>query len=185
MVPTPPNAPLTTTTSIRPAATVLLLAIAMLVVFVAINAIFDQGTSPSPSTVVVVGGLNADTNAHLFDGCFVDGEPPTNIRSAFLVPVATSAVTPINHHSKSSYDCSRELVNTHRQSQILGFYKDQLLARGWQLFSRGVAPRTGQEQYLFSKAGADTFFWVVGVTITHHAATTRWTVYLEQRDSLT
>jgi hypothetical protein len=180
-----PRAPLTTTTSIRPAATVLILAIVMLVVFIGINAVFDQGTSPSPSTIVIVGGLNIDATAHYFEGCYVDGEPPTNIGSAFLVPVGSRPVSSIDHHSESSYDCSRELAAAHSQGQILGFYRDQLTARGWQLFSHGPAPRTGQEQYLYSKAGSDTFFWVVGITINaHHNENSAWTVYLEQKDSL-
>jgi hypothetical protein len=180
-----PRAPLTTTTSIRPAASVLVIAMVMLIVFIAINTVFDQAAAPSQSTVVVVGGLNLDAQSHLFTACDVNGEPPSNIRSAFLVPIDTRALSPVNHHSHSSYDCSRELSSTHPQSQILGFYRDQLVARGWSLFSRGPAPRTGKEEYLFSKAGNDTFFWVVGVIITsHHRASTHWTVYLQQKDSI-
>ncbi len=179
------RAPLTTTTSIRPAASVLVIAMLMLVVFIAINTIFDTATAPTQSTVVVVGGLGVNEHAHLFSGCYINGNPPSDIRSAFLVPLDTRALAPVNHHSQSSYDCSRTLSSTHRQGEVLGFYRDQLLARGWSLFSRGPAPRTGQEQYLFSKAGTDTFFWVVGVSITaHRSGSTNWTVYLQQKDSL-
>ena len=92
-----PRAPLTTTTSIRPAATVLIAAIVMLVVFVGINAIFDQGVAPSQSTVVIVGGLNINPDAHLFAQCYANGEPPGNIGSAFLVPIDTTALAPVDH----------------------------------------------------------------------------------------
>ena len=157
----------------------------MLAVFIGINAAFDQGTSSAPSTVVVVGGLNIDHGAKLFTGCYAAGEPPANIGSAFLVPVGTRPTAQIDHHSGSSYDCSRNLTGAHRQGEILGFYRDQLNARGWTLFSKGTAPRTGQTQYLFSKAGSDTFFWVVGITIrAHGSSSTSWTVYLQQKDSL-
>ena len=53
-----PRPPLTTTTSIWPAAGVLIFAVVVLAVFMVINLISDQGVSTTPTTLpVVVGGL--------------------------------------------------------------------------------------------------------------------------------
>ena len=53
-----PRAPLTTTTSIWPAAGVLIFAVVVLLVFMLINLISDQGVTTTPTTLpVVVGGL--------------------------------------------------------------------------------------------------------------------------------
>jgi hypothetical protein len=67
-------------------------------------------------------------------------------------------------------------------AQVLGFYGAQLPARGWDLFSRGSS--SGQPQLLFQKAGSDTFYWVVGVTVERVAGgVTFWDYRIYQNSS--
>jgi hypothetical protein len=62
---------------------------------------------------------------------------------------------------------------------LLGYYSAQLKARGWNLFSQGAS--NGSPQDLFQKAGSDTFYWVIGVTVTSSSATsTHWTYQIYQ-----
>ena len=178
-----PRPPLTTTTSLKPAATVLIAAIVMLSVFIGINLVADQTTSAPPTTVIVLGGLLVDTHSSALHGCrFVD-LPPDNIVTGLIVPTGTSSLSPANLRSAASgsYDCSVTLTANHPQGQILGFYLHHLEALGWTVFSQGPAVRTGGEQYLFNKAGSDTFYWIAGVTIdTQSAQSTSWTVRFYQ-----
>jgi hypothetical protein len=54
-----------------------------------------------------------------------------------------------------------------------------LEARGWSLFSKGAS--NGSPQSLFQKAGSDSFYWVVGITV--HSSTKsscRWTFTIYQ-----
>jgi hypothetical protein len=61
----------------------------------------------------------------------------------------------------------------------LSFYKTQLEARGWSLFSSGAS--NGSPQYLFQKAGSDTFYWVIGITVDSSTSTsTSWTFRIYQ-----
>ncbi len=65
-----PKPPLTTTTSIWPAAGVLLLAVAMLFVFILINFASDQGVTKVKTTIpLVVGGLNIATSSSALQYC--------------------------------------------------------------------------------------------------------------------
>jgi hypothetical protein len=161
-----PRPPLTTTTSIKPAATVLAVGVAMLLIFVLINGVFDQGTTTT-TTIFIAGGLQVDAANPLLKECALPGIPPDDIASGLIVPVDTVAIGPVSHHltSDGSFDCSRDLSNTHRGPQILGFYLNHLRALGWQAFSQGTGTGGGQ-QYLFQKAGSDTFEWIEGVTVT-------------------
>jgi len=70
-----PKPPLTTTTSIWPAAAVLILGVVMLAVFLLINAVSDQGVATPTTIPVVVGGLSTK-NISLLTGCVQPGNPP-------------------------------------------------------------------------------------------------------------
>jgi hypothetical protein len=173
--------PLTTTTSIKPAATVLAAGVAMLLIFVLINGVFDQGTTTT-TTVFVAGGLAIDRANPLLRECALPGIPPPDIANGLIVPVDTIAAGPVTHRSTSdgSFDCSRDLAGPHRGSQVLGFYLNQLQALGWHAFSKGAAVGGGQ-QYLFQKAGSDTFEWIEGVTVTSSGGDgSAWTVRMYQ-----
>lgn len=177
-----PKAPLTTTTSIWPAAAVMIAGAVMLIVFMIINLVADQGVrSPTTTVPVVVGGLEtAPSNAPLAL-CLDRSIVPQNVRNAFLVPVATTTAGPgrVPNSGAGDYDCYQPLATAAAPGDLLGFYAAHLEAQGWNLFSKGSS--SGQPQSLFQKAGGDGFYWVVGVTIsassTHHSD---WTFRIYQ-----
>lgn len=161
------KAPLTTTTSIWPAAAVMIAGAVMLVVFMLINIIADQGVRTSATTVpVVVGGLDSARSNAALALCLERSLVPANVRSAYLVPVGTSSagLGRIPNSGAGDFDCYQPLTTSAAPGDLLGFYAAHLEANGWNLFSKGSS--TGQPQSLFQKAGTDGFYWVVGVTIT-------------------
>lgn len=180
----PPKPPLTTTTSIWPAALVLIIAVVMLGVFITLNAVTDQGVTTTTTLPVFVGGLPTQTGASsgalLLEGCHQDGTPPNNIISAFLVPAVTRADGPfaIPNSGAGDFDCHRNFITSASPGALLSYYKTQLEARGWNLFSSGAS--NGAPQYLFQKAGSDTFYWELGVTVLHresHRTTWKFEIY--------
>lgn len=177
-----PRAPLTTTTSIWPAAGVLIFAVVVLAVFMVINLISDQGVTTTPTTLpVVVGGLQMAPSAAVLNFCTSKAEIPTNIDDVFLVPLGTTSTAKGNipNQGAGDYDCYQPLVTSTNSASLLKFYKSQLEIRGWNLFSRGAA--NGAPQSLFQKAGNDGFYWVVGVTVTKSTAgDVHWTFRIYQ-----
>ncbi len=175
--------PLTTTTSLWPAAVVVGLGASILAIFLLINALANP-TVTTTTAPVVVGGLPAARSGALVTGCQQPGTPPANIADAFVVPVRTAAAGPVVHANGGAgdYDCYRTLVTRASGSQILGFYRGHLTATGWALFSSAQAP-TGPEM-LFQKAGSDTFYWVVGIAVLgHHGSTTEWRFRIYQNSA--
>ena len=159
-----PKAPLTTTTSIWPAAAVLIVAVVMLGVFMLINLVADQGVSSSTTTVaVVVGGLDvAPTNVAL-DYCRHTSEIPTNVPNA----------------GAGDFDCYQPLITRASAGSLLNFYAAHLESLGWNLFSHGAS--NGSPQSLFQKAGNDGFYWVVGITVNSvQGANVHWTYRIYQ-----
>jgi hypothetical protein len=162
-----PRAPLTTTTSIWPAAGVLIFAVVVLAVFMIINLISDQGVTTTPSTIpVVVGGLAIAKSSAPLNYCTSASEIPSNINDVFIVPVGTKAESGGNipNAGAGDFDCYQPLTTTTNSGSLLKFYKSQLEARGWSLFSEGSS--NGSPQSLFQKAGDDGFYWVAGITVT-------------------
>ena len=161
-----PKAPLTTTTSILPAAAVLGIAVAMLVIFIVINAVSDQGVTTTTTVPTVVGGLAKAPNADVLSYCRNTSEIPSNIVGAFVVPVTTTTEPGSNipNAGAGDFDCYQPLSTKATSGSLLAFYATQLEARGWSLFSRGAS--NGKPQSLFQKGGTDGFYWVVGVTVT-------------------
>lgn len=180
-----PKAPLTTTTSLWPAAAVLGVAVVMLVVFMVINLVTNQGVTKlsAAKTPVVVGGLQRDVapSASLLY-CRQGQEVPSNINDAFVVPVGTTARPGANtpNLGAGDFDCLQPMTTTHASaSSLISFYNAQLEARGWNLFSKGAS--NGDPQSLFQKAGSDGFYWEVGVTVTKTSATSvQWTFQIYQ-----
>ncbi len=177
-----PRAPLTTTTSIWPAAGVLIFAVVVLVVFMLINLISDQGvTKPTTTVPVVVGGLQMASSAAVLDYCTSSSEIPSNINDVFIVPVGTKSLSGGNipNAGAGDFDCYQPLVTATNSGSLLTFYKTQLEARGWGLFSQGSS--SGAPQSLFQKAGDDGFYWVVGITVTKSSSDlVHWTFRIYQ-----
>ena len=184
-----PKPPLTTTTSLWPAAAVLGIAVVMLVVFMVINLTANQGVTKETTTTVpyVVGGLQRTaTPSAALEYCRQRAEVPANIVDAFVFPVGTSprsgASTP--NAGAGDYDCFEPMVTTTATSaSLISFFNAQLGVRGWNLFSQGAS--NGEAQSLFQKAGTDGFYWVVGVTVTKSSATSVEWMYRIYQNSQT
>ena len=173
--------PLTTTTSILPAAMVLVVAVAMLAIFMFINLVVDQGVASTTTIPVVVGGLAIDTSSAALDNCDPPSTIPLDIAPGLIVPASTHTRGPfrIPNAGAGDFDCSQPLRSATTASALLGFYKAQLEARGWALFSSGAT--NGAPQYLFQKAGSDTFYWIVGITVnSSRSESTNWTYRIYQ-----
>ncbi len=175
-----PRPPLTTTTSIWPAAAVLILGVVMLGVFLLINEVSDQGVTTPTTIPVVVGGLGTATS-HLFGGCELPGTPPSNIVPSLIVPVGTRASGPatLRNDGAGDFDCQRSFVTSSKPSELLGYYSAQLKARGWDLYSTGTS--NGSPEELFQKAGSDTFYWDIGVSVNSSGShSAHWTFRIYQ-----
>jgi hypothetical protein len=177
-----PKPPLTTTTSIWPAAFVLILAVVVLASFMIINLISDQGVSTTTTTVPqIVGGLATESSHVILQNCQQPDNPPANIADALLVPKTTRSTGPaqLPNEGAGDFDCFRPLVTQASPAALLNYYTTQLETRGWSLFSKGAS--NGSPQSLFQKAGSDSFYWVVGITV--HSSTKsscRWTFTIYQ-----
>jgi len=183
-----PRPPLTTTTSIWPAASVLLLGIGMLAIFMILNISTDAPVTTTTTIPIVVGGLSTQTGSAsgvaLLSGCHQASEPPANIYNAFVLPSPTRANGPfaLPNSGAGDFDCHRSFISTTTYPRLLGYYTNQLEARGWNEFSSGAS--NGDPQLLFQKAGSDTFYWVLGITINaHHGDTVDWTYRIYQNSS--
>lgn len=154
----------------------------MLVVFMVINLVADQGVSPTTTTLpVVVGGLQASPSNQVLDLCTRTNNVPSNVTDAFVVPVKTSAaaVGRIPNAGAGDFDCFQPLKTAASSADLLAFYAAQLESRGWSLFSKGSS--SGKPQSLFQKAGNDGFYWVVGITVTtSSSASSSWTYRIYQ-----
>ena len=166
-----PKPPLTTTTSIKPAASVLVIAVVLLAFFLVVNIVTSPRTASTTTIPIIVGGLDVDSASQLPNSCELPGNPPSDIRSSLLVPTNTTQTQPAKWKGQGpgGFDCTLNLSNPASDSELLGFYKSQLEARGWKLFSQNSAVGTGMPQFLFQKAGSDTFYWILGITIVDHS----------------
>jgi hypothetical protein len=174
--------PLTTTTSIWPAAGVLILAVVMLFVFMGINIVSDQGVTTATTTIaVVVGGLGTETSSAILQNCHQPANPPSNIASALIVPLSTHPTGPpvLPNEGAGDFDCYRPLTTLANASSLLAYYSAHLEALGWSLFSTGASD--GSPQSLFQKTGSDGFYWVVGITVNSSTkSSSRWTFRIYQ-----
>jgi hypothetical protein len=177
--------PLTTTTSLWPAAVVGLVAVVMLATFLVVDIATSQHVAPSRSSApVVVGGLGVDRSPAAGTAyCRQPLEVPRDLYSAFVFPLGTTLRPGSNtpNLGAGDFDCYEHLATSAATSgQILGFYRAHLEALGWSLFSTADAPN-GHPEYLFQKASSDGFYWVLGISVTATPGSgARWTFTLYQ-----
>ena len=184
---TTPQPPVTTTTSIKPAAIVLGIAVFVLIFFTTINIVANPTVQTTTTIPIIVGALPIDENSKLLTECQLPENPPTDISSVLLVPTNTTTVSPVKWRGQGpgGFDCSRTITTMASPNDVLGFYKSHAQARGWKLFSSGSAYHSNKPQLLFQKSGSDTFYWIFGVTMVSNTNTTAtYTVRIYQGASL-
>lgn len=175
--------PLTTTTSLWPAAAVLVLAVAVLAGFMLINVIASPRVQTTSTTLpVVVGGLGLAATSPARALCNATDTVPANVASGIVTPVESTVVRGgrIANQGAGDFDCVEPFTTAHASAAaLLNFFDGQLSVRGWNLFSKGSS--TGKPQSLFQKAGTDGFYWIIGITVTsaRHGATS-WTFRIYQ-----
>ncbi|MCU1363425.1 MAG: hypothetical protein JWM55_1253 [Acidimicrobiaceae bacterium] len=157
----------------------------MLSVFMLVNLVTNKGVvAKETATVpVIVGGLQADTKPGAkLQYCLQSEEVPSNIDSAFVVPVNTATRpgqgTP--NRGAGEFSCEQPLTTTNTSaSELISFFNQRLQASGWSLFSHGAS--NGDPQSLFQKAGSDGFYWEVGVTVNKSTTSSvNWTFQIYQ-----
>lgn len=177
--------PLTTTTSLWPAAIVGLVAVVMLAAFLIVDIATSQHVTPNHSSApIVVGGLGVDHSPVAGTAyCRQPLEVPSDLDSAFVFPVGTTLRPGSNtpNLGAGDFDCYEHLATSGATSgQLLGFYRAHLEALGWSLFSTAAAP-DGRPEYLFQRSSSDGFYWVLGISVTATPASgTDWTYTLYQ-----
>ena len=118
----------------------------------------------------------------MLDYCTSASEIPTNINDVFIVPKGTTSHQPVATSptpAPATSTATSRSSPTANSASLLKFYKSQLEARGWSLFSSGSSK--GAPQSLFQKAGNDGFYWVVGITITKSTSDlSHWTFRIYQ-----
>ncbi|CAB4872461.1 unannotated protein [freshwater metagenome] len=178
-----PQPPLTTTTSLKPAAVVLGIASLVLIFFTTINIVANPTVNSTTTIPIVVGALPVDKASTLLQECQLPENPPLDISSALLVPTNTVAASGITWRGKGpgGFDCARSLTAAAPSGELFSFYKSHLTVRGWKVFSQGANYHSQKPQILFQKAGSDTFYWIFGVSVDHSDAhSTSYTVRLYQ-----
>ena len=181
----PSQPPLTTTVSIKPAMTVVVVAALTLLAFGIVDVTTSQSVAP-PTTIAVVGGLSVQSESSVMTACLNSAPVPSNVTTGFIVPVSSHAVGGADNQADAAggFDCSQEVTAPYPQSEILGFYQSQFHALGWSLFSQGTS-RSGGTEDLFEIAGNDTFYWEAGVIIDHSSTTsTSWTLNIFQNNAI-
>lgn len=161
------------------------IAVVTLAIFMVINIVANPRVTATTQPIAIVGGLAIDSANYALDACAQAGTPPTNIADSLVLPVATSSTSSAIHANGGAgdYDCLRHFSSHAGPGAILGFYRTRLEAKGWSLFSSGSSHALGQ--LLFQKAGSDTFYWVVGVTINEKVVGhTLWTFRIYQNSSM-
>ncbi|HEV3212757.1 MAG TPA: hypothetical protein VGZ03_05100 [Acidimicrobiales bacterium] len=158
--PTPPPA---RTVSIVPAAAVLGIAVLTLGVFGLLNA-FASSSTTSTTAPTIYGGL-ALGRTTAFAPWTRSGALPADVASALLVPAGARALGAVTTGGGGAGQFDREdrFVVAAPRARLLGFYRSNLIARGWAVISTsGTA--TGSAEVLFQKAGSDGVYWEAGVT---------------------
>jgi len=129
------------------------------------------GRSPSPTSnrpVPVHGtSLLAISGTHLLSPLVQPGSPPTNIVRAVTVPQGTTRVSTKNNGGGSGqYDQQVVLSVPASQSDVIAFYRSQMPATKWGVFSTGPAVNNpGAVEVLGKQAGDDGWYWEMGVIV--------------------
>ena len=131
-----------------------------------------------------MGGLGTAPGDELA-GCRQPGNPPGDIASALRVPVTSVVTSPaaVSNAGAGDFDLRRHAAHL-RAGSPRSSATTAPSSGPWA--GRSSRPRraTADPELLFQKAGSDTFYWVVGVTVERAGtATTSWTYTVYQNSS--
>jgi hypothetical protein len=156
--------------SILPAAAVLGVAVATLVLFTALNFIASPRTATTTQPDVV-GSLPIGTT-HAFAPWLAYDIVPANVASALIVPRGTRYLSAVDvGGAQEDFDSEARFVVHAPRARLLGFYRSHYVGLGWSVISASPAAG-GADQLLFQRGGSDGFYWEAGVTATAPSATT-------------
>jgi hypothetical protein len=154
----------------RPAMTVLILAVVILGVFVTIGIL----TSQHPATIRSQAGagrvpgssLRAEGAAGALSVISHGGEPPANIVNAVVLPAGSVRVGHQDNGAGGQYDQQVTFRSTASQGALVTFFAAALRQQGWQIFDRGPAAHApGTTEVLAKLAGSDGYYWEVGALV--------------------
>jgi hypothetical protein len=125
-----------------------------------------SGPAKTNSGSLVSGtGLHAVAASKVFRAVTSDGEPPSDILAALVVPASASETkTEILGGGVDLYDASVYLSVPAAKDDVVSFFKTELRLLGWGERSSSAASGSGT-QLLGRHASSDGFYWEVGVTV--------------------
>jgi hypothetical protein len=150
---------------------VLGLGVLILAIFVTIGIVSSQTPAPLKTSglpkVVPGSPLRAEPAAVDLAPIVVQGEPPTNIINAVMVPAESVRVSHQNNAAGSGqYDAQITMRSTDSQGALLTFFAAEMHQLGWQVFDKGAAANDpGALEVLGKLAGSDGYYWQMGATI--------------------
>jgi len=155
--------------SIRPAMTVLVLAVVIVGVFVTIGIVSTHRATTvrtsAPTSRVPGSDLRAQAAAGPLSVITKAGDPPANILNAVLVPAGSVRVS---HHDNagSQYDQQVTFRSQASQAALLAFFDGAMRQGGWQIFDHGPATHApGSTEILGKLAGSDGYYWEMGAVV--------------------
>ncbi len=162
----PPSAPPSKMTSILPAAAVVLVAVGTLALFAVVDVLTSGRTTPT--TVPQIVGTLELGHTSLFAHAVQDETPPQDVASGLVVPAGTRLVAELTTGGggPGNYDLKLRLRVDAPRARLLGFYRSELGALGWALYSVSGGSTAESAELLFQKAGSDQNYWELGVDAT-------------------
>jgi hypothetical protein len=155
--------------SLKPALIVGGLAVVILVVF-SLGSAFTH-TPPSPSkapkgsTSVKGSALRAVSAEKGLRPIEQDGQPPPNVVAAITLPQGATRLSSTDPGAGATYDQDVQFSVDASEAAVLGFYKTELHAFGWQQVTSGAATHAAGQQLVGQIAGDDGFYWQLGVIV--------------------
>lgn len=161
--PRPPGPP------VRPAAMVLGLAVVLFVGGSVALGLSGSTAPQRPSTTVRTAPgspLPAVPAAGPLSPIEVAGQPPTDIVAALAVPEGSTAVPgSAQNVGVETYDRVMAFTDAATQAHVVGFFRAELKADGWQQISTAPAESGAGVEVLGQHGGSDGNTWEVGVVV--------------------
>ena len=156
--------------SIRPAMTVLILALVILGVFVTIGIVTSQHPTAvrTDRTAAPVPGsaLRAVPAAGQLSVISHGGAPPANILNAVVLPAGSVRTGHQTNAGADQYDRQVTFRSAASQGALVAFFASALPQEGWQVFSKGPAVHHPTTTEVLAKlAGSDGYYWEIGTLV--------------------